>query len=58
LQPAGSASPQKADLAGEPNHINGVFAADIMRFRRVFAGRARNSRETARNLRCLPDVFA
>jgi hypothetical protein len=35
--PAGTGPCQKADFAGEPNHINGVFAADIMRFQRDFA---------------------
>jgi hypothetical protein len=40
-------SPPESRFCRRTNHINGVFAADIMRFRRVFAGHARNSRETA-----------
>ena len=37
----------KSRFCKPTNHINGVFAADIMRFQGIFAGHARNSRQTA-----------
>jgi hypothetical protein len=56
-RPAGAGACRKADFAGEPNHINGVFAADIMGSDGILR-RPSNSREKGRDLRCLAGVFA
>jgi hypothetical protein len=55
--PAGAGPCQKADFAGGPNHINGVFAADIMRFQGIFAAAFEFARKR-RLSRCLAGVFA
>ncbi|HEV7877179.1 hypothetical protein [Bradyrhizobium sp.] len=35
--PAAAAACRKADFLSRANHINGVFAADIMRYLKIFA---------------------
>jgi hypothetical protein len=47
----------KSRFCRRTNHINGVFAADIMRFLSILAAASEICAKRALS-RCLPDVFA
>jgi hypothetical protein len=55
--PARYRSLPKSRFCRRTNHINGVFAADIMRFLRILAA-TREIRAKPALSRCLLDVFA